>query len=253
MKIFTAAKCLGLAVFIATVGVGCATAPQEAAPSAPAPQNQQLKAQAAQAIADARAAVEKARSVNGLPAGTEDKLKQAQDAFNAADYAKAIQLANAAKSEAEQGYNQALLDKAKDVLKQLKPYEHSMNADQLATLHKGEEAIARSEGERAYTLLSGLLAELRAAVMNYTVVKGDNLWDISGKSDVYGNPYEWPLIYKKNQDKIKDADLIYPGQEFSIDKFPTQDAVDAAVHHAKTRGAWSLGKVEASDRAYLAQ
>jgi hypothetical protein len=29
--------------------------------------------------------------------------------------------------------------------------------------------------------------------------------------------------------------------------------VDAAVRHAKTRGAWSLGVTEESDKAYLAQ
>ena len=85
------------------------------------------------------------------------------------------------------------------------------------------------------------------------MVHGDNLWNISGKQDIYGNPYEWPLIYKANRDKIKDADLIYPGQEFTIEHNASQADVDAAVQHAKTRGAWSLGKVEASDKAYLAK
>ena len=87
----------------------------------------------------------------------------------------------------------------------------------------------------------------------YTVEKGDNLWNISGKSDVYGNPYQWPLIYKANSDQIKDADLIYPGQNLSIDNNPSAGDVDAAVQHAKTRGSWSVGAVEASDTAYLAQ
>jgi len=31
------------------------------------------------------------------------------------------------------------------------------------------------------------------------------------------------------------------------------DEIDAAIRHAKTRGPWSLGVVEDSDRAYLAQ
>ncbi|HDP90218.1 MAG TPA: LysM peptidoglycan-binding domain-containing protein [Thioalkalivibrio sp.] len=89
--------------------------------------------------------------------------------------------------------------------------------------------------------------------MSYTVVRGDNLWNIAGKSSVYGNPYQWPLIYKANSDQIKDADLIYPGQTFSIDRNPSAAAVDAAVNHAKTRGAWSIGVVEDSDKAYLAR
>ncbi|MBI1424513.1 MAG: LysM peptidoglycan-binding domain-containing protein [Gammaproteobacteria bacterium] len=87
----------------------------------------------------------------------------------------------------------------------------------------------------------------------YSVVKGDNLWNISAKPSIYNNPYQWPLIYKANSGKIKDADLIYPGQVFDINTNPTAAEVDAAVHHAKTRGAWSLGKVEESDKAYLAK
>jgi hypothetical protein len=85
----------------------------------------------------------------------------------------------------------------------------------------------------------------------YLVVRGDSLWTISGKPDIYNNPYQWPLIYKANRDKINDADLIYPGQELEITRGNSQDEIDAAVNHAKTRGAWSLGEVEESDKAYL--
>lgn len=86
----------------------------------------------------------------------------------------------------------------------------------------------------------------------YSVNSGDNLWDISAKADVYNNPYQWPLIYKANSGKIKDADLIFPGQVFDIATSSPAE-VNAAVTHAKTRGAWSLGAVEDSDKAYLAQ
>jgi len=85
----------------------------------------------------------------------------------------------------------------------------------------------------------------------YLVVRGDSLWKISGKPDIYNNPYHWPLIYKANRDKINDADLIHPGQELVIERGSSAADVDAAVEHAKTRGAWSLGVVEESDKAYL--
>ncbi|MFV1985247.1 MAG: LysM peptidoglycan-binding domain-containing protein [Thiohalomonadales bacterium] len=88
---------------------------------------------------------------------------------------------------------------------------------------------------------------------SYTVSQGDNLWDISAKPDVYNNPYQWPLIYKKNNNSIKDADLIYPGQELSIDSNPSSVDVNNAVKHAKTRGSWTIGVTEDSDQAYLAQ
>lgn len=86
---------------------------------------------------------------------------------------------------------------------------------------------------------------------NYQVTRGDNLWAISGKAEIYANPYQWPLIYKKNTDKIKDADLIYPGQVLAVDGNPAAAEVGAAVQHAKTRGRWSIGVVEESDKAYL--
>jgi len=86
---------------------------------------------------------------------------------------------------------------------------------------------------------------------SYEVNKGDHLWGISGSS--YGNPYKWPLIYKANSDKIKDADLIYPGQVLDIESDPSDADSAAAINHAKTRGSWSIGTTEESDKAYLAQ
>jgi LysM repeat protein len=88
---------------------------------------------------------------------------------------------------------------------------------------------------------------------SYTVVSGDNLWNIASSSSIYGDPYKWPLIYKANKSKISDADLIYAGQVFDIDQSPSSGEVSAAVNHAKTRGSWSVGSVEASDTAYLSQ
>jgi len=97
------------------------------------------------------------------------------------------------------------------------------------------------------------VAAAPAPTGSYQVVRGDNLWNISGKSEIYGNPYQWPLIYKANRSKIKDADLIYPGQQLDIDRSASTSDVDAAIAHARTRGAWSLGVVEDSDMAYLAR
>lgn len=86
---------------------------------------------------------------------------------------------------------------------------------------------------------------------NYTVESGDTLWDISGRSVGYNDPYQWPLIYKANEDKIKDADLIYPDQEFTIMANPSSSEVDRAIDHAKNRGEWELGVTEGSDLRYL--
>lgn len=50
----------------------------------------------------------------------------------------------------------------------------------------------------------------------HRVVKGECLWYISAYDRIYGNPLKWPLIYKANKDRIKNPDLIYPGQVFRI-------------------------------------
>ncbi|MCB1165162.1 MAG: LysM peptidoglycan-binding domain-containing protein [Leptospiraceae bacterium] len=44
----------------------------------------------------------------------------------------------------------------------------------------------------------------------------DTLWRISGLRQNYGNPFLWKRIYEANKDKIKNPNLIFPGQVFDI-------------------------------------
>lgn len=48
------------------------------------------------------------------------------------------------------------------------------------------------------------------ATGSYTVVRGDCLWSIAKK--LLGNGARYPEIYELNRDKIKNPNLIYPGQ-----------------------------------------
>ena len=48
----------------------------------------------------------------------------------------------------------------------------------------------------------------------YTVVRGDCLWNIAKK--FYGNGSQYTKIYNANTDKIKNPNLIYPGQVLTI-------------------------------------
>jgi peptidoglycan hydrolase CwlO-like protein len=52
--------------------------------------------------------------------------------------------------------------------------------------------------------------------VDYSVVRGDCLWNIAKKGTFYGNGFAWPVIYKANRDKIKNPNLIYPKQVFTI-------------------------------------
>mgnify|MGYP001827756384 FL=1 len=154
---------------------------------------------------------------------TGEIIEQAEAAFADGDYDKALELANQALAQAEDARRQAELEKQK--------------------------FLDRTAGDMDDSMAAGA----GAGADSYTVVRGDNLWNISGKSDIYGDPYQWPLIYKANRSQIKDPDLIFPGQNFSIDRSASSAEIDAAINHARTRGAWSVGDVEQSDLDFLAR
>ncbi|MDF3034908.1 MAG: LysM peptidoglycan-binding protein [Paucimonas sp.] len=50
----------------------------------------------------------------------------------------------------------------------------------------------------------------------HTVVKGDTLWDISGK--FLEHPWCWPQVWGLNRDEIRDPHWIYPGQIVYFDR-----------------------------------
>ena len=60
--------------------------------------------------------------------------------------------------------------------------------------------------------------------VDYTVRKGDTLWDISGAH--LKNPFNWPAIWKENS-FIQDPDLIYPGQKIKIPCLPAEGQAGA--------------------------
>src|SRR5476649_1099932 len=49
-----------------------------------------------------------------------------------------------------------------------------------------------------------------------SIVKGDNLWNIARAH--YGEGLQYTIIFNTNKDQIRDPDLIYPGQNFSLPK-----------------------------------
>lgn len=72
-----------------------------------------------------------------------------------------------------------------------------------------------AEGTR---LSKRVMADGGEYVVKLNPQKRDCLWRIAHY--VYKNARLWPLIYAANKDKIKDPDLIFPGQKFLIPPMP---------------------------------
>lgn len=75
--------------------------------------------------------------------------------------------------------------------------------------------------------------EATPAPQRHSVIKGDTLWGISGSQDIYGDNFQWPLIFKANRDQIQDPDIIEVGQDLAISREFGQEEVSAAIENAK--------------------
>lgn len=240
----------GTALSLGLAG-GCATTSQETSPPT-AEQNTATKDAAATAIAAAKHAYSEAEAKGYAWTTTGPLIASAEKAFKAGNYQKATELAGKAKAEADGGINQYYLAQGLANLQRLQKMKSAMTPAQLAQLKQAEQYYSESKGKPLDGLTEKLLAEMKnAKPTHYTVVKGNTLWGIAGKNAIYNNPFEWPLIYKANASKIHDPDLIYPGQDFTINRQASRSQIDAAILHAKTRGAWTLGQPTHSDLLYL--
>ncbi len=59
-------------------------------------------------------------------------------------------------------------------------------------------------------------AEIDFSAGNVVVQPGNSLWRIARR--IYGEGPKYTIIYRANQDQIRDPDLIYPGQIFALPK-----------------------------------
>ncbi len=220
----TPARLISVAFLSLGLMAGCATTEDTGSSTNDA------TAAAEQAIASAKAANTDAKAVGYEWRDTGKLIKKAEAALADGNTDEAIKLANKAQAQAEDAIKQQAAEHQK--------YLDSLSAADRAAL--SGSSLAQDSNQSA-----------AGKVSSYSVQGGDNLWNISGKDEVYANPYQWPLIYKTNRSQIKDADLIRPGQVLDIDQNASSAEINAAINHAKTRGAWSVGDVEQSDLDYL--
>ncbi len=83
---------------------------------------------------------------------------------------------------------------------------HSLRADQLGA---GNNVQARVEMPFALDP-----AQARLQPGEVTIIKGNSLWRIARRA--YGEGEFYTVIFEANKDRIKNPDLIYPGQVFNL-------------------------------------
>lgn len=75
--------------------------------------------------------------------------------------------------------------------------------DRIIALARDIKGLYREKKIKGYTV--GTWAENR-----------DCLWNISGRAEIYGDPFQWPKIWQANTDQIKNPDIIQPGWVLTI-------------------------------------
>jgi hypothetical protein len=70
----------------------------------------------------------------------------------------------------------------------------------------------------------------------YVVEKGDKLWDIAAKSEIYGNKEQWPLIYDANRDILDSYNKLEEGQKLIIPRNVSAQDIEAATKRAEELG-----------------
>ena len=162
---------------------------------------------AEKALADAREA-EAPEYASGTYGKAEAKIKEAKNLAEAGscNYLKVKKLADEAAALALQAKNEAIAEKAR------------LEAEERARLEAQRRAALEAEKWNSWT-----------------VQKGDNLWNISKHGNIYSDPFMWPLIWKANRSQIKDPDLIYPKQTFSIPRDSSDADKKDAVNYSRTR------------------
>ena len=97
---------------------------------------------------------------------------------------------------------------------------------------KGRSTRLHAEGDSLFALGTALEKRIAAsdsvplrggrdgtgAPADHVVRRGESLWAISASRTGYGRGVLWPRIYEANRGKIRDPNLIFPGQELSIPK-----------------------------------
>lgn len=102
--------------------------------------------------------------------------------------------------------------------------------DKIVSLARDIKSLYRQRNISGYTV--GTWAQDR-----------DCLWNISGKMEIYGDPFQWPKIWQANTNIIRNPDIIHPGQVLQIPpagpKTPDEVRAERKYHRDRSAAAQS--------------
>jgi predicted RNase H-like nuclease (RuvC/YqgF family) len=133
------------------------------------------------------------------------------DAQKAAAYRAEIEAAERKADELMRLSDADLMARSAEV-KELEAKASGFRNDKLSLVPEFSERLDALD-QKVASLVRSISA---TAEKSYTVKGGDCLWNISKKKDIYSNAWLWPKIWQANDTKIKNPDLIYPRQTFTV-------------------------------------
>lgn len=165
--------------------------------------------------------------LTGCPKKPTAELEQAEAALAKAKEAGAAEKASSQYKSAEQK-----LAEAKRLIEQGRYRKAKTLLEEATQLAKMAEQTALAPEKAPAPAVSASQpvskAQIGGGLDRHVVVKGECLWKISGYQQIYDDPFQWPLIYQANRDQIKNPDLIYPKQEFTVPRDASEDQIKAA-------------------------
>jgi nucleoid-associated protein YgaU len=204
-----------------------------------------LEAEAAEAVAAAKGAKEYAledyQKGQALLAQAKDALASsafAQSMENAREATKFFNMASVASSRAHEAEGGALKTASDRALAEererfLREKEKAV-AEERERCAREKEALAKELQLKAEVPKPTAAAKPERPMPAYHQVReGECLWTIA--REIYGDPYQWPLIFRANRDKIHNPDVIRPRQNLTIPKDVSQEEINQAIKEASER------------------
>lgn len=204
-----------------------------------------LDAEAIAALKLANSRVADAKREQPNFTGADPLLTQARAAAARGDNLETIGLSKQAVASADLAMLGKYQGRANALVKKLNNTTGLSDA-QYARLKAAENALAYQHPREAYEISSRLSDELKTKTKRHKVSKGESLWTIAKRNDIYANPWLWPLIWQANRDSLKNPGSVRAGQVLKIRSNPTVDEVVNAVNfaHAHSGTRIKIGEVK---------